>query len=168
MKRNKPESQMQDQPDEKRANVKELWQCPKCGEKFVTPNMWHSCGRFSLEALFTCSEPHVFQLYRQIEDLVRSCGKVTVIPQKSRIVFQVRVRFMGVVLRKSYLQCAFGFARRNENPRFYKIEQYAPRWFSHYCKIEHERYLDEEFMGWIREAYKVGKQVHLGGKDAPS
>ncbi len=123
--------------------------------------MWHSCGRFSLEALFARSEPHVFQLYKRIEDLVRSCGPVTAIPQKSRIVFQVRVRFLGVVPRKSYLQCGFGFARRNENARFYKIEQYAPRWISHYCRIESEEQLDDEFMSWIREAYDVGRQQHL-------
>jgi hypothetical protein len=138
-----------------------LWQCPRCGEKFVTRNMWHSCGKYRLEDLFSRSEPHVFQLYRRFEELVKACGPVTVIPQKSRVVFQVRVRFAGAVPRKSHLQCAFGFSRRVEHPRFTKIEQYAPRWYGHYCKVEREADFDQDFVEWIREAYLVGEQKHL-------
>jgi hypothetical protein len=84
-----------------------------------------------------------------------------VIPQKSRIVFQVRVRFAGAVPRKSHLQCGFGFGRRVEHPRFYKIEQYAPRWFGHYCRVAREEDFDGDFTDWIREAYAVGQQKHL-------
>jgi len=139
----------------------DLWQCPKCGEKFVTKNMWHSCGKYSLEALFSRSEPHVFQLYQRFEALVKACGPVTVIPQKTRVAFQVRVRFAGAVPRKKYLECSFGFARRLEAPRFHKIEQYAPKWYGHYCRVDKEEDFDDEFMRWIREAYAVGEQAHL-------
>jgi GNAT superfamily N-acetyltransferase len=141
--------------------MKDPWQCPKCGEKFVTPHMWHSCGQHSLEALFARSEPHVLRLYQRFEELVKACGPVTVIPQKTRVVFQVRVRFAGAVPRKSHLQCSFGFSRRRDHPRFYKIEQYAPRWYGHYCRIEKEEELDDEFESWVREAYEVGQQKHL-------
>ena len=136
----------------------ELWQCPKCGETFITPNMPHSCGKYSLEALFSRSEPHVLRLFRRFEELVKACGPVRVIPQKSRVVFQVRVRFAGAVPRKSYLQCAFGFHRRREHPRFYKIEQYAPHWFHHHTRVEREEDFNADFVDWIREAYAVGQQ----------
>jgi hypothetical protein len=144
--------------------LKDLWQCPKCGEKFVTKNMWHSCGKFSLEALFSRSEPHVFELYKKFAALVKSCGPVTIIPQKTRLVFQVRVRFAGCIPRKSYLLCAFGFSRRRQSPRFHKIVQYTPRWYGHECRVETEGDFDEEFMNWIREAYEVGQQKHLNKK----
>ena len=36
-----------------------LWHCPKCGARLVTRNLWHSCGRFTLEALFSGSAPGV-------------------------------------------------------------------------------------------------------------
>jgi hypothetical protein len=145
---------------------KELWQCSKCGERFVTPNTWHSCGKYSLTALFTRSEPHIFKLYEKFEQLVKTCGPITVIPQKSRIVFQARVRFAGAIPRKSYLQCSFGFNRRRDHPSFYKIEQYAPHWYSHSCRIEKEEQFDDEFLSWIREAYNVGLQKHLKQDDA--
>jgi hypothetical protein len=146
--------------------LKELWQCPKCGEKFVTPNAWHSCGKYSLDALFAHSDPHVFKLYEKFEELVKTCGPITVIPQKSRIAFQMRVRFAGAIPRKSHLQCSFGFNRRHDHLRFYKIEQYGPHWYGHHCRIEKEEEFDDEFMNWIHEAYEVGQQKHLAKDNA--
>jgi hypothetical protein len=137
---------------------RELWQCPKCGETFTTKNLWHSCGKFSLESLFAHSEPHVFQLYKRLEELVRSIGPITVIPQKTRVVFQVRMRFAGAVPRKSYLLCHFIFYRRHEDPRFYEVNQYGPRSFEHLIRVEKEQDFDGEFIDWIREAYEVGEQ----------
>jgi len=32
-----------------------LWHCPTCGARLVSRNLWHSCGRFTLEALFAGS-----------------------------------------------------------------------------------------------------------------
>lgn len=88
----------------------ELWQCPRCGERFVTPNMWHSCGKFTLDPLLV----------------------------------------------------GFGFARRRESPRFHKINQYAPRWYTHEMRLASGADFDEEFLEWIRESYAVGEQ-RLGG-----
>lgn len=109
-----------------------LWRCPKCGERFVTKNMWHSCGKYTLEALFARSEPHVFQLFNKFAEMMRACGPVTMIPQKTRVVFQVRVRFGGCYPRKSHLLCTLALPRVDNDPRFFKIEKYALRG---YCLI---------------------------------
>ena len=37
--------------------MKPLWTCPACGERFVSPRLWHSCGRHTYDALFARSEP---------------------------------------------------------------------------------------------------------------
>ncbi len=79
--------------------------------------MWHSCGQYSLEAHFEKSEAHVFELYQRFEDLVKSIGPVTVIPQKTRISFQVRVRFAGCNVRKSYLWVHLWLKREIDHPR---------------------------------------------------
>jgi hypothetical protein len=60
-----------------------LWRCPKCGAQFVSANMWHSCGRFRVEDLFTKCEPQVFELYRRFKRMVERCGPVVEIPQKT-------------------------------------------------------------------------------------
>ncbi len=145
------------------SELKPLWQCPKCGAKLVAKNMWHSCGQYSLEALFAHSEPHVRLIFDRLAEMVRACGPVTIIPQKTRVVFQVRVRFLGCVPRKSYLLCNFEFAKRKKHPRFRKIETYAPRWHGHELRVDSERELDAEVERWVREAYAVGEQRHLQG-----
>jgi len=141
-----------------RSGLKPLWRCPKCEERFITENMWHSCGRFDLKTLFSKSEPHVLKLFRKFARMVRACGPVRMIPQKTRAVFQVRVRFAGCYPRKSHLLCAIALPRRVNSPRFVKIHEYTPRFIGHHFRIYSEGELDDELQGWLRESYQVGKQ----------
>jgi len=132
---------------------KPLWQCPKCGAWFVSENLWHTCGTFSLEALFARSEPHVFQLFERYAEMVRACGPVIMVPQKTRVVFMVRVRFAGAVPRKAYLRCTFALPRPNPDPRFVKIETYNPRWHGHTLHARSQADLDDQVQAWLCESY---------------
>jgi hypothetical protein len=138
-----------------------LWTCPKCGERFTGRNMWHSCGEFSLEALFASSKPHVANLFQEFARMVRRCGSVHMIPQKTRVVFQARMRFAGAMPRKSHLVCHFVLRRRIESDRFYKIETFTPRCHAHYLRVTEAGDLDAEVADWLKEAYEVGQQLHL-------
>ena len=142
-----------------RKKLKPLWRCPKCEEEFVTENIWHSCGKYSLETLFSTSEPHVFELFKKFSRMVRACGPVKIIPQKTRVAFQVRVRFAACYPRKAYLICGVGLPRKVNSPRFEKIEVYASKFVGHRFRISSESDLDSEVQGWIREAYRVGEQM---------
>jgi hypothetical protein len=116
--------------------------------------MRHSCGQYVLEALFSRSEPQVLELCQRLIALVQEvCGPVTVIPQRTRVAIQARVRFMACYPRKTHLPCHFWFKRRIEHPRFVKIEELGLRAVLHYVRIESEQDLDETFAGWVREAY---------------
>jgi uncharacterized protein DUF5655 len=123
--------------------------------------MSHSCGRFSLEDLFARSEPHVWKLFRQFASMVRACGPVHMIPQKTRVVFQARMRFIGVTPRKSHLICHFVLPRKIDNERFHKIETFNPRCHAHYLRVGEEIDLDADVVRWLKEAYEVGEQMHL-------
>jgi hypothetical protein len=70
-----------------------LWKCPRCGHRFVTRNLWHSCVRVQLADHFRGKAPVVRQVFGAWKALVRACGPVTCYAQKTRIVFQARVRF---------------------------------------------------------------------------
>jgi hypothetical protein len=86
---------------------------------------------------------------------------VIIIPQKTRIVFQVRVRFLGVMPRKQYLLVSIALSRELKSPRFSKVTKYADNWFGHEIRITSANQFDTEFKNWIKESYKVGKQEHL-------
>jgi len=141
--------------------LRPLWRCPKCGERFVTTNMWHACGRYSLASLFAKSDPHVIKLFRKFARMVRNCGPVRIIPQKSRVVFQVRVRFAGCYPRKSYLLCGMALPRKLKSPRIARINEYAPHFLGHQFRIYSADELDAEVQAWLRESYEVGAQTRL-------
>jgi uncharacterized C2H2 Zn-finger protein len=145
----------------KKAKRPPLWRCPKCGARFVSRNMWHSCGRFAVEDLFARSEPHVLRLFRKFAKIVRECGRVRMIPQKTRVVFMDRVRFAGAYPRKSYLLVGFALPRRLKSPRMKKIEEYAPHFIGHLTEIRSETDLDDELRRWIRESFGVGRQEYM-------
>lgn len=77
--------------------------CPRCGARLVTKNLWHSCGTFTLEGLFSRSEPAVLDLARKYVALLTSLGDVQVIPQKTRLTCLARVRFAGLSAAQGWL-----------------------------------------------------------------
>ena len=77
----------------------------------------------------------VLKLFHKYASMVRACGPVHMIPQKTRVVFQVRMRFAGATPRKSYLLCHFILPRKIDNGRFYKIETFNPHCHAHYLRV---------------------------------
>jgi uncharacterized C2H2 Zn-finger protein len=139
-------------------NRRPLWKCPRCGERFVTANTWHSCGRHSLKQLFARAEPNVRRMYRKLARMVRTCGRVRVIPQRTRLVFMTRVRFVAVYPRKKTLEIGIELPERDPHPRFHKIETYTRRMHGHYLRVENESQLDGQVQRWLCRAYATGAQ----------
>lgn len=143
----------------------QLWQCPRCGERFTTRNQYHSCGKFSLDALFAGSEPHVRELFDRFRAMVEEIGPVTVVPQRTRIAFQVRMRFAALMPQKRALRGHLVLERRSESRFFEKIETYSPRNHVHVFVFRTEEDLTPAFRPWIVMAYRVGCQEHLSQVD---
>ncbi len=139
-----------------------LWTCPKCGRQFVTPNMPHSCGHYSVEQFLAGQNPAAVALYRHFEELVAGCGPMQIAPARTRIGFQVRMIFAAVnKLSDRGLDAHVVLTRRVDSPRFRRIEELTPRCFVHHFRIQALNELDGEVSTWLREAYQVGTQTHL-------
>lgn len=138
-----------------------LWTCPRCGHRFVGRNMWHSCGRHRIADHFRGKPPALRALFHRFRALVRSCGPVTVYGQKTRIVFQARARFTGVVVRHGWLEGAVWRKRRLALPRFHRIEKIPPGDYVHYFRLRNPSEIDAELIALMREAHAVGRQEQL-------
>ena len=138
---------MRDAAREKRRAV---WRCPKCKARLVTRNMWHSCGRFTLEALFRASTPRTLRLARKFVALLRELGDVQVLVQKTRLVCVARVRFAGLVPRKDHFLVGFALRRRLTHARIIRHEDFGPRWRAHWVAVRSERDLDAQLRRWLR------------------
>jgi hypothetical protein len=138
--------------------VRDLWPCPRCGAEFTTPNQWHSCGRFDLDALFVRSAPAVRRLYERFLEVVRACGPVTVIPQRSRIALQVRMRFAAVMPQAAALKGHLILSERVPAACFERIDSLSPRHHVHVFRLASPRDLTPELRRLVRRAYRVGAQ----------
>jgi hypothetical protein len=136
-----------------------VWICPKCGARLVSRNLWHSCGRFTLEDLLAKSNPDVRILAKRFVKMLESLGDVQVIPQKTRLVCVARVRFAGLYPRKDGFRVGFALRRRLRSRRVVKTADYGPRWRGHFVDVRTAGDLDDELRAWLREAHDtVGAQ----------
>ncbi len=139
-----------------------MWSCETCGRTFANRNQSHFCGSITdLDRHFSGRSPEVRRLFDAFASAVHDCGPVTVIPEKTRIAFHVRMSFAAVSPRQNYLVGHFVFAQRVENPRFARIETISPRNHVHHFRLASIADIDHQFRGWIRDAYEVGEQKHL-------
>ncbi len=138
-----------------------LWKCPKCARPFANRNQSHFCSRYTLQQHLAGKTLVAVRLFREFAKLVRRCGPVRIVPEKTRIAFQVRMSFAAISLRRDSIVGHAVLARRLENPRFTKIEYISPRNHVHSFRFTSLKELDREVLGWLREAYRVGQQRHL-------
>lgn len=139
----------------------ELWTCPACGHRLVTKGMWHSCSRYDLEHHFAGVDPAVRRSFDAFLAAVERCGPVVVIPQKSRIAIQARVRFAGCMVRKRWLLAHLWLTREAEHPRLRRVDTFGPRAIVHTFRLQRPEDLDEALERLVREAYRVGLREHL-------
>jgi hypothetical protein len=138
-----------------------LWRCPNCGREFANKNQSHACGRYELADHFTGRDPEVVRTYEALLRAARRNGPVTVLPEKTRIAFQVRMSFAALTLKKHWLDGHVVLARRLDSPRFKRVYEVSPRNQVHEFRLSSAAEVDAEVAAWLREAYAVGQQKHL-------
>jgi hypothetical protein len=139
-----------------------LWRCPTCGQTFVGRNMPHSCQVVALDDHFAAA-PGLRAVFDAYLAAAQACGPVTVNATKSRITFQVRMRFAAVERpRGTQLNVHFVLTRRLEHSRL-RVEFIPPRHYVHRLVLRTPSDVDAEVRSWLAEAYAVGEQRHLPG-----
>jgi len=137
---------------------RELWTCPKCGHRFVTANLWHSCGQHELDDHFRGKPLTRRDTFDAFLDSVSACGPVTVYAQKTRIVCQVRVRFGSAFVRRRWVDVALWLRHRVDHARLVKVESFGPSVFMHVFRLESPSDVDVRLREHIAAAYAVGCQ----------
>ena len=138
-----------------------MWRCPECGRQFANRNQSHACGRYTLASHFEGKPANIRSIFDKLRGFAEMNGPVTVLPEKTRIAFQVRMSFAAFVIRQRWIDGHVVFARRVENKRFRRIETFSPRNHLHAFRFENVDEVDAEVSAWLAEAYRVGEQRHL-------
>ena len=138
-----------------------MWRCPDCRRQFANRNQSHACGRYTLASHFEGKSPNVRTIFDKLRRVAEKSGPITVLPEKTRIAFQVRMSFAAFVIRNNWVDGHVVLARRLENKRFRRIETFSPRNHLHAFRFESVEDIDDEVSQWLAEAYQVGQQRHL-------
>jgi hypothetical protein len=138
-----------------------MWRCPVCRRQFANRNQSHACGRYTLASHFRGKPAAVRAIFDKLLSLARQNGPVTVLPEKTRIAFQVRMSFAAFVIRRDWVDGHVVLARRLKNPRFRRIETFSPRNHLHAFRFESVDEVDDDVAAWLAEAYQVGEQRPL-------
>jgi hypothetical protein len=141
-----------------------MWTCPRCGRSFANRNQSHACAPLDagLERHLEGKDPEVVAIFRRLVELAERNGPVTVLPEKTRIAFQVRMSFAAFELRRRWVDGHVVLARRLEHPRFRRVETFSPHYHLHQFRLQHLDEVDEAVAAFLAEAYRVGEQRHLG------
>lgn len=124
-------------------------------------NQSHACASHDLEHHFAGKPREIRELYEAVVAAFREIGPVRILPEKTRIAFQVRMSFAQLTPRRGWIDGHVILARRLEHPRFRRIETFSARNHLHAFRLLDRGEVDEEFRAWLREAYAVGEQRHL-------
>jgi len=142
-------------------STRPLWRCPQCRRKFANRNQSHFCGRYTLSRHFEGKTAEAKHLFEELVRLIKTCGRVTILPEKTRIAFATRMSFAAVSIQKSSLSGHLVLAERHDSPVFRKIQTISPRNHVHCFKIARMEDFTHEFLAFLPLSYAVGQQKHL-------
>lgn len=111
---------------------------------------------FSSDALFLGKDQQVQSTYHSLLQALHALGPFQEEPKKTSIHLVRTVGFAGVHPRKSYLILNLRTAAALESPRINKSEQVSRNRFHNEVKLTSPDDIDEELLGWLKEAYALG------------
>lgn len=101
-------------------------------------------------------------LFHRFIAMVEDAGPFTYSVSKSSVTLKgVRRGFAGARPSPRGLRGYFDLQREVRDRRITSVSPYTRRLFVHHFQVAAPEELDDEFAGWLREAYAVGAGAHL-------
>jgi hypothetical protein len=125
--------------------------------------MTASSSEWTVEDHLRAGTPATVALFQEVQSALESFGPITTSVSKTSVTFKgsrrgfagARPTAKGVV---GYLDV---MRRLPDDRRIRTVSPYGRNLFVHHYLLTEASDLDEEFSGWLREAYAVGCGAHL-------
>jgi len=101
--------------------------------------------------------PIVTKIYDRLNASFQKFGPIKIEPKKTSIHLVNRFAFAGVYTRKEYINLEFHLNYKLTSKRISKVEQASANRFHHTIKLESEKDIDKELLGWLKQAYDLKK-----------
>ncbi len=140
-----------------------MWTCPKCKQKFVNTNQWHSCGQNSVDNFLSNKTETAIQLYNYLISEFRKIGDFELHPAKTRIALNKRMRFASINrLGTDFIDAHLVFtAAFTDNHCFHRIDEVTKRAYVHHFRLYRKADLTDELREYMALAYRIGTRQQL-------
>ena len=101
--------------------------------------------------------------YDAVLGVLTDLGPFEVLAEKTRIALHVRMSFAALRPRVRWLDGHLVLARAVSSSRWRRVQTLSARNVVHEFRLSGPEDVDEEFAGWLVEAYAVGCQRHRSG-----
>ena len=111
---------------------------------------------YTIAALFVGKDELVQAIYTRLLEALSTLGRFQEEPKETSIHLVRNAGFAGVHPRKSYLYLNLRTDYPIDNPRIAKTEQVSKNRFHNELKLNSPDEVDEELIGWLKDAYTLG------------
>lgn len=111
----------------------------------------------SVDHLFDGKAPELRATYDHLIKQLKQFGEVKVAPKQTSIHLEKNSGFAGVHPRKAYFNLEFRTDYKIDDPRITRMQQLSAKRFEHTVKLERESDVDDQLLGWLRDAYNLSK-----------
>ena len=135
-----------------------MWTCPKCKQKFINTNQWHSCGKNTVENFLSGKTQISIELYHHLLEEFRKVGDFELHPAKTRIALNNKMRFASINrLGRDFLDGHLVFTKKFSNTNcFHRIDEVTKTAYVHHFKLYSKSDLTGELKGYMEKAYLEG------------
>jgi len=104
---------------------------------------------------FEGRDPVVRRIYDQLTGVLRKIGPCREESKKTSIHIVAATALAGVATRKHHLVLTIKSDRRLTSPRIHRSERVSAKRFHHEVRLTSPADMDEELIGWLRDAYAL-------------
>jgi len=132
-----------------------MWSCAKCGREFEKEKQPHSCRKVPLEQHFKNKEK-AKELFEALFKLVNTeIGKSRIISLPCCVHLFGKYDFLAALPKKDKLEVRFALNRKLDSPRLKVSVAMSAQVFKNCFDITAKEEFDDEFKGWLKEAYHL-------------
>ena len=140
------------------------WTCQECGRRFRRNGQSHTCARVRVDDVFADASDLSLALFHRFRSMVDSVGATELSVTRSGVGFAGTHRvFAAVRPTGKGLGGFLDLTYEVDDERFSSVEPYTKRLFIHKLRLSDVDQLNEQFRGWVDDAYWVGAGRHLEG-----
>lgn len=129
------------------------WACPRCGRTFRQVNQRHACGVGSAATLFEGRPPALSDLYRKLENTLKSFGEIEVVTRDRYALFRTTRIFADLTVTRDALRVVVHLGRKVSAKHFIKTGPSRNR-VSHVALVRTAEDL-RTVMPFLREAFDL-------------